>query len=94
MINDLITNPIILAFLATVSYVVTGFLKDPSNEWDSYKAIFSFLIAIVSGGVAVFYNLSPADAFTFATTSGFITVVLENITKAIIRRLFPNNGVV
>ena len=76
------------AFLSGAAYVVTGFLKDPTQDWSWEKALKSIFLAVAVGFIVVAYNLNPEQALSFATTSGFITVLIDNLAKAIIRRFY------
>ncbi len=78
---------ILYALVGAVIYGVFGYLKTtPLESWDWQKFLSTVAIGIMFGVVEVYLKVDYDAAIIIATNAGLVSIV-ENIIKAIWRRL-------
>ena len=78
---------IIYAVVGAVAYGVAGYLKNtPLETFDLQKFASTVIIGLAIGGISVYYNINYDAAAQMALSAG-LTAIVENIIKAIFRRV-------
>jgi small basic protein len=77
---------ILTAIAAAVLYALAGYSKSMGETFDKQKFITTIVIGVAVGIIQVIMGLTYDAAYTFAVSAGII-VIIENITKAVYRRL-------
>lgn len=78
---------IIFAIVGAVAYGVAGYLKNtPLESFDLQKFATTIVIGAAIGGIEVYYNINYDAAAQMALAAG-LTAIVENVIKAIFRRI-------
>jgi hypothetical protein len=88
-IDSQLVRATVYAVAAALVYAISAYFKrdNPKEEFSSVKFITTLLIALLAGLGSVIFHITPEEAVLAILAEGFVVVILENIAKAVYRRL-------
>ncbi len=88
-IDSQVVRATVYAVAAALVYAISAYFKreNPKEEFSGVKFVTTLLIALVAGLVSVTIHVTPEEAVLAILSEGFVVVLLENIAKAVYRRL-------